>query len=101
LTASSRVETPEALKRQVDLINKKYRQSALVEEFIRGSEFTVAVLGNKNPQAMPVVQIAIDGKTKLGDEFFTFDRVIIKEETVKYLCPAPISEKLTKEMQEM
>jgi D-alanine-D-alanine ligase len=101
LTPSSRVENLESLKKQVDLINKKYKQSALVEEFIRGTEFTVAVLGNRNPVAMPVVQISIDGKSNLGDEFFTFDRVIVKEETVKYLCPAPISEKLTKEMQEM
>ncbi len=101
LTVNSRVENYDGLKKQVDLINKKYKQTALVEEFIRGSEFTVAVLGNKNPQAMPVVQVAIDGKTNLGNDFFTFERVIIKEATVKYLCPAPISEKLTKEMQEM
>lgn len=101
LTPSSRVENLEGLKKQVELINKKYKQSALVEEFIRGSEFTVAVLGNRNPVAMPVVQVEIDGKTNLGNEFFTFDRVIVKEETVKYLCPASISEKLTKEMQEM
>ena len=101
LTKSSRVEDTASLKRQVDIINKKYHQPALVEEFVKGSEFTVAVLGNDNPQAMPVVQICIDGKTNLGDEFFTFDRVIIKEATVKYVCPAEISEKLTKEMQDL
>ncbi len=101
LTKGSRVEDYASLKRQIDIITKQYHQPALVEEFIKGSEFTVPVLGNIDPKAMPVVQVSIDGKTNLGDEFFTFDRVIIKESTVKYICPAEISEKLTKEMQDL
>ena len=70
LSRDSRVTDLSGLKRQIDLINHKYKQTALVEEFIKGTEFTVGVIGNENPRALPVVQISIEGKTYLGDEGF-------------------------------
>lgn len=102
LTVNSRVTDYEGLKRQVDLINKKYKQPALVEEFIRGTEFTVAVLGNENPQAMPVCQVSMDGTLEVGDKFFSYERVLsVSPEELKYVCPAKISDKLTKRLQEL
>jgi D-alanine-D-alanine ligase len=93
----SRVENNEGLRRQVKLVVENYHQPALVEEFIKGKEFTVVVFGNENPEAMPVIQYAINGKLDLGNEFYTFERV--KEESVKYFCPAKISESLAKKLQ--
>ena len=55
------------LKKQVDFITRTYKQPALVEEFISGQEFTVAIVGNENPEIMPVVQIKIDGKLKFAN----------------------------------
>ena len=99
ISQKSRVEDMDALKRQVALINTAYDQPALVEEFIRGTEFTVAVLGNEEPQAMPVVQISIDGKVQLGDEFYTHER--ISSDKLQYICPAEISNELRKKIQDM
>ena len=93
----SRVENYQGLKRQVDLINEMYQQSALVEEFIRGQEFTVPVLGNEQPEAMPIVQVSIDGKLDLGNEFYAFSR--LTSDSLQYICPAKISDELTKEIQ--
>ena len=101
LTENSRVTDFEGLKYQVGLINKKYRQSALVEEFIRGSEYTVGVIGNGHAEAMPVVQVNIDGKHKLGDVFFTSVRVTKQKDTVDYVCPAQIPEQLSRTMREL
>ena len=100
LSEQSRVENLTGLKRQTELINKKYKQAALVEEFIRGTEFTVPVLGNGNPQAMPVSQIAIDGNVQLGDKFFTFSRVV-NESAVRYVCPPQITPELEKKLQDL
>ena len=97
LSEQSRVENYEGLKRQVDLINAVYHQPALAEEFIKGQEFTVAVLGNVQPQAMPVVQVSIDGQVDLGDQFYTFAH--IASERLQYICPAKISPNLTKQIQ--
>ena len=99
ITNQSRVEDQEGLIRQATLINHLYSQPALVEEFIKGMEFTVAVLGNDHPQAMPVVQVSIDGNVQLGDEFYTYDR--IESTDLEYICPAKISGELTAQIQEL
>ena len=97
LTASSRVQTFEELQTQVDIINKVYKQPALVEEFISGTEFTVPVIGNKDPKAMPVVQYKMHGSLNLGDNFYTYQHVV--EKSVEYLCPAQISKSFAEELQ--
>ncbi|MBF0570880.1 MAG: ATP-grasp domain-containing protein [Candidatus Omnitrophica bacterium] len=99
ITQSSRVENFQQLKVQVDHICRHYKQPALVEEFIKGTEFTVAVIGNNPPEPMPVVQYAIAGKTALGNEFYSYRHVAQK--LVEHICPAPIDEKLFFCLQEM
>ncbi len=99
LSESSRVENPEELKKQVDFIVKTYKQPALVEEFISGQEFTVAIVGNDNPEVMPVVQIKIDGKLKLNDKFYTFAR--ITSDRLEYICPAKINSDLKNRLEEL
>jgi len=100
LSKNSRVEDYKGLKEQVDAVNKIYKQSALVEEFIRGTEFTVGVLGNENLKAMPVVQVKIEGKLDLGDDFYTFSR-LLRPELVEYVCPADIPKGLTDELKDL
>ncbi len=99
LSESSRVENTEELKKQVDFITKTYKQPALVEEFISGQEFTVAIVGNENPEIMPVVQIKIDGRLKLNDKFYTFAR--ITSDRLEYICPAKISQELKNKLEEL
>lgn len=99
LTESSKVNSIEELRKQVEYVTSTYKQSALVEEFISGEEFTVAVLGNGEPEALPVVQIKIDGKLKLKDKFYTFGH--IKDDSVEYVCPAPISEALSRKLSDL
>jgi D-alanine-D-alanine ligase len=99
LTKSSRVTNLQELKKQVGMINKQYHQPALVEEFIKGTEFTVPVLGNDAPVAMPVLQVIIDGNTNLGDDFYTFEYV--SYHGLQYVCPAKISSALTKQLQDL
>jgi D-alanine-D-alanine ligase len=99
ITAGSRVEDMKSLKRQVELINADYGQSALVEEFIKGTEFTVAVLGNDEPKAMPVVQVSINGNVELGNEIYTHER--IESDVLQYICPARIPGELTRRIQDL
>ena len=101
LSPNSRVHDMGGLKRQIDLINGKYKQTALVEEFIKGTEFTVGIIGNKKPEALPVVQIAIEGKTYLGEDFYTFTRLSTQADQIQYLCPAKISKKLFAQLQDL
>jgi len=99
LSDDSRVENLEGLKKQVEYITSTYRQPALIEEFISGQEFTVAIVGNDPPQVMPIVQIKIDGRLKLNDKFYTFAR--IRSDRLEYICPARIDKDLAKEISEL
>jgi len=99
LSENSRVENIDELKKQAEYIIKSYNQPALVEEFISGQEFTVALTGNEEPQALPVVQIKIDGKLKLNDKFYTFAR--ITSDRLEYICPAKINQELKDKISEL
>lgn len=99
LTTASRVENVQELQKQIDIINTVYKQPALVEEFISGTEFTVPVIGNKTPQAMPVVQYKMNGSLDLGDRFYTYQHVV--EKSVDYLCPADIPAAFAKKLQQI
>lgn len=67
ITAESRVETVEALRQRVADVTTTYRQDALVERFVEGGgEFTVAVVGNDPPEALPVLQRAVETTTGIG-----------------------------------
>lgn len=96
LSESSRVENMEELTKQAEYIINTYKQPALVEEFISGQEFTIAVVGNNPPQVLPAVQIKIDGHFKLNDKFYTFSR--ITSDRLEYICPAHIPQDLKNEI---
>jgi len=96
LSEQSRVENKTDLKKQVEFIVETYRQPALIEEFISGSEYTVALIGNDPPEVLPPVAIKIDGKIKLDDKFYTFAR--IKSDRLEYVCPEHMQKELKEKL---
>ena len=93
------VKNRRELKRQAEWVLRTYKQPALVEKFITGSEFTVPIIGNERPRALPTVQISIDGKTNLGELCYTFSR--IRSDTLSYVCPAKITRELDRKIKEV
>jgi D-alanine-D-alanine ligase len=63
---SSRVADRAALAREVERIGRDYAQPALIERFLAGPEYTVTLVGNDPPRALPVLQRALDAKTRIG-----------------------------------
>ena len=61
----ARVETQGELVAAVARVVERYRQPALVEAFLPGAEYTVAVVGNP-PRALPALQRALDAQTRIG-----------------------------------
>jgi D-alanine-D-alanine ligase len=66
ITPGSRVEEGTALRREVARVVETYRQPALVEPFLPGAEYTVTVVGNAPPRALPVLQRALEAETGIG-----------------------------------
>jgi D-alanine-D-alanine ligase len=54
------VENDKKLKSRVDYIFKHFMQPVLVEEYIKGRELNVAVMGDNNPRALPISEITFD-----------------------------------------
>lgn len=67
---------------------------AFVESFVQGDEFTVAVLGNDDPFALPVIKIVP------SHEFYDFESKYAAGGS-QHICPAPLSEEDTKRAMEL
>jgi D-alanine-D-alanine ligase len=62
----SRVEDVASLAAAVERVVRDYRQPALVEPFLAGAEYTVVLVGNDPPRALPVLQRALEATTRIG-----------------------------------
>lgn len=73
----------------------RYDDEVLAEEFIEGRELTVAILGSgKHARALPVIEIrAPEGNYDYQNKYFTND--------TQYLCPAPLPQALSDEIQRL
>jgi D-alanine-D-alanine ligase len=77
LSYDSVVETPEALAARIGYLIRTYAQPVIVEQFIDGQEFTVPVLGNTPPRALPVIEVLFDGPRRLT--LFQPDDTVIRQ----------------------
>ncbi|MFA5039434.1 MAG: ATP-grasp domain-containing protein [Candidatus Omnitrophota bacterium] len=99
ISDKSIVSDTTALKQQVEEILRLYKQPALVEEFIRGGEFTVLVIGNEKPWALAPVQIQIAGNLEAGNLVYTSRR--LEGDDIVYVCPPKISPDLDKKLRDL
>lgn len=74
---------------------ERYRQGALVEEFLPGREFTVAVLGDP-AEVLPPMEVVLLTKTEFP--VYSFDHKLEPTEEVRYEAPAKISDDLDREL---
>ena len=65
IAPTSKVADSNELRAEVDRITRLYRQPALVERFVEGSEFTVGVT-HDGDQILPALQRATDRATGIG-----------------------------------
>jgi D-alanine-D-alanine ligase len=81
------------LRDAVRFIIAEFEQQALVEQFVRGREFAVGLIGNNPVEAFPVLEIDLENDP---DAIQTVDDK--KQQPRKKICPAPLSDELTAEM---
>jgi len=71
----------------------KYEERAIIEEFLSGMEVSCGILGNKNPTALPVIEICPK------NNFFDYEAKYIAGKCEE-IVPARLSEEITKKIQE-
>ena len=101
---SSVVYSNEELYSQVQKVIVEYEEPALLEEYLKGREFTVAVLGNDdNIQVLPIVEIRFDSLPDGVNHIYSYEAKWIWD-TIEnpidvHECPAKISMALRKEIE--
>lgn len=96
------VKNMAGLKKRVEYVLKNYNQPAIVEEYIDGREFNIAIIGNCRPKALPVSEIDFSQLSKAHPKICTYDAKWTPDSPV-YLktppvCPADISKELEHEL---
>lgn len=84
------------LREAIHFIIAEFQQQALVEQFIRGREFCVGLLGNAPVETFPVLEIDLDGDP---DAIQTVDDK--KSKPKRKICPAEIDPALAEQMQKL
>lgn len=85
------VHEPAQLEQAVEVVVTNYAQDALVEEYIEGREITVALLGNEEPEVLPLVEYDFgDRETRL----VTWEAKHIAGASPQRVCPAQVESKL-------
>ncbi len=98
------VRTKRELKEQVQHVWKTYAQPALVEKFLPGREFTVALLGNgAELKVLPIVEIQFAELPPNMNPIYSYEAKWIWDTVEKPLkifsCPAPLSKTLQKKIE--
>jgi len=98
--STSVVDNEEQLRDKVKELIERYRQPALVEEYITGREFTVGLLGDKRPRVLPPMEIRFKHEENTRPVY----DYSVKQEWEKYVyyeCPAKLTEAEQKAMEKI
>jgi len=100
------VRSPEEIQREVSTVLGTYREPALVEEFLPGREFTVAVMGNGSLLTiLPIVEIKFGSLPAGMNPIYSFEAKWVLDTTDAPLeifeCPARLDPLLKREIEEI
>ena len=93
---SSVARTPGEARELARAVAMRYRQGALVEEYLPGREFTVGLLGGPVPTVLPPMEIVFS--TNDEHPVYSFDHKLEPTSEVRYEAPANIPPELSREL---
>jgi len=101
---NSLARTRQEMKERVSWLLDTYREPALVEEYLPGREFTVAVLGNgDDARALPIVEIKFDSLPPGVNPIYSYEAKWIWDDCSHPLeifdCPARLDPGLREEIE--
>lgn len=103
ITEKSVVYNTSQLKKQINFILKLFNEPTIVEPFLKGREFSVAMIGNP-PKILPIIE---SNHKILPKKYLPFDSLEVKwhfeeENHSDYLvCPAKISGQLKRKIEKI
>ncbi len=106
ITRDAVVDNAEQLHKRVEYILEMYGpHGVIVEDFIEGNEYNVAIWGNEKPEALPIGMIDYSGFDDYHDRICSFDakwREGSKEYVgTEVICPAPLTAVMKKKLEDL
>lgn len=103
---SSLVNNKKELNQEITRIKGNYTQPSIIEDYLDGKEFTVALMGNgQNVRVLPIVEINLDSLPEDFPKIYSYEVKWFFDTRENKLdiftCPAKINEKLTKRIEEI
>jgi len=90
ISPASVVDDEAALRVAAREIVERYRQPALIEEYIAGREFTVGLLGDRRPRVLPPMEILFKDPQN-GRPVYDYAIKQDWQKYVEYCCPARLT----------
>jgi len=105
VSRASVVESRAELVRQICRVEEEFDSEVLVEPFIDGREFHVAVWGNRKPEALVPVELDYSSFKNMHDRLYTFESKFDPNSKgwngIDWLVPAPATEELNLALREV
>ena len=103
--SSSLVKNYDELNNEIQRVLNEYNQPALIEEYLPGREFTVAVLGNgSEAEVLPIIEILYEDFPSGVEHLYSYEAKWILDTKEKefnvFKCPANLDEKLKAQITE-
>ena len=99
ISEDSVVDDERTLRHVLERTLAAYGGPVLAEEFIEGREFTVGVLGNRPPMALPVVEVNFAAAGRGARGFYSHE--LKSQDVIGTECPANIEVSLAEELQRL
>jgi D-alanine-D-alanine ligase len=97
VVSKSVVDNEAELREVVREMVSKYQQPALVEEYIRGREFTVGLLGERRPRVLPPMEIVFVD-TEEENPVYSFQHKLDWNDRIRYEVPAKLEPNQTEKL---
>jgi len=93
------VDNEKELRQAIQVIGKEYQQPTLVEQYIKGREINVGLIGNNPTEALTPVELTFG---RNGPPIYTYeDKTRQSARKIGYKCPASITKKQIAEAQNL
>jgi D-alanine-D-alanine ligase len=94
------------IKKKIEEITTVYHQPVLIEEYLQGREFTVALMGNDgDTKVLPIVEIKFDSLPQHINPIYSYEAKWIWDRSDRPLeifqCPADIPDELKAEIEDI
>lgn len=88
------------LNKQISEVHKNFKQSAIIEEYLPGREFTIALAGNP-PKVLPIIETDFSHLPENLPKIDGYEAKWIYDSVDSCICPAKIDEDLKKKLEEI